>query len=179
MLRTSPKIPEADGHYPPLDGQLHVSAAQPPPANIQKKLCKAPTTVPDSHSVGSFLPPGTRAAVRPATAVRGAEILIENARLEFRVNDRKQTLAIESNRERMALSFHENQSKTASKMPAPQGNDVVLRAKDRGRGVVLRGRRLKPTLLKSAKTTLRPNGLAAHRIGVRGSKNEGDNHGQA
>jgi hypothetical protein len=70
-----------------------------------------------------------------------------NARLEFRVNDRKQTFAIKSNRERMALSFHENQSKTAGKMPALQGNDVVLRAKDRGRGVVLRGRRLKPTLL--------------------------------
>jgi hypothetical protein len=83
-----------------------------------------------------------------------------NARLEFRVNDRKQTFAIKSNRERMALSFHENQSKTAGPAksggtqtarrmpfvsqgkPALQENDVVLRAKDRGRGVVLRGRRL-------------------------------------
>jgi hypothetical protein len=60
----------------------------------------------------------------------------------------------------MALSFHENQSKTAGPAksggtqtarrmlfvsqgkPALQGNDVVLRAKDRGRGMVLRGRRL-------------------------------------
>jgi hypothetical protein len=142
MLPTSPKILEADGHYLPRGGQLHVSAAQPPPANIQMKLREAPITVPDRHSVGSSLPPGTTAALRPATAVRVAEILIENARLKFRVNDRKQTFAIKSNRERMALSFHENQSKTAGKMPALQGNDVVLRAKDRGRGVVLRGRRL-------------------------------------
>jgi hypothetical protein len=103
MLRTSPKILEADGHYLPLGGQLHVSAAQPPPANIPMKMRKAPTTVPDRYSVGSSLPSGTPAAVRPATAAGAAEILIENARLEFRVNRRKQTFAIKSNRERMTL----------------------------------------------------------------------------
>jgi hypothetical protein len=177
MPRTCPRILEADGHYLPRGVQLHVSAALPLPANIQMKMRKAPTDVPDRHSVGSSLPPGTSAALQPATAVRVAEILIENARLKFRVNDRKQTFAIKSNRERMAVSCHENQSKTAGKMPALQENDVVLRAKDRGRGVVLRGRRLKPTLLKSAKTDLRPSGLAPHRI--RGSKNEGENHGEA
>jgi NAD(P)-dependent dehydrogenase (short-subunit alcohol dehydrogenase family) len=46
----------------------------------------------------------------------------------------------------MALSFHENQSKRAGKMPALQGNDVVLCVKDRGRGVVLRGRKRKASL---------------------------------
>jgi hypothetical protein len=66
------------------------------------------THVPESHSGGSFLPPGTSAALRPATAAGAAEILIENARLKFRVNDRKQTLAIKSNRERKALSPHHN-----------------------------------------------------------------------
>ena len=48
-----------------------------------------------------------------------------NARLEFRVNDRKQTFAIKSNRERMALSFHENQSKTAG--PAKSGGTQTAR----------------------------------------------------
>ena len=43
ILRTIPKILEPDGHYPPLGGQLHVSAAQPPPANIPMKMRKAPT----------------------------------------------------------------------------------------------------------------------------------------
>jgi hypothetical protein len=166
MLRTSPKIPEADGHYPPLDGQLHVSAAQPPPANIQKKLCKAPTTVPDSHSVGSFLPPGTRAAVRPATAVRGAEILIENARLEFRVNDRKQTLAIKSNRERMALSYSINLNVKSTRGEAGS----------RGRKASLTSKEV--SYIKEGNLNeLRPSGLAAHRI--RGSKKEGGNHGEA
>ncbi len=91
----------------PLGGQLHLSAALPPPANIQMKTREAPTTVPDSPSLGSSLPSGTSAALRPATAARAAEILIENARLEFRVNHGKQRLAIKSNRERMALpSLH-------------------------------------------------------------------------
>src|ERR1700744_5868543 len=40
-----------------------------------------------------------------------------NARLEFSVNHRKQRLAIKSNRERMALLFHENRSTIAGKMP--------------------------------------------------------------
>jgi hypothetical protein len=164
ILRTSPKILEADGHYPPLGRHLHVSAAQPPPANIPMKLRKAPTTVPDSYSVGSSLPSGTPAAVRPATAGRAAEILIENARLEFRVNGRKQKLAIKSNRERMTLSFSRNHGKTAGPAksggtqtarrmpfvsqgkPALHGNDVVLRTLDRGRGVVLRGRKRKASL---------------------------------
>jgi hypothetical protein len=119
ILRTSPKILEADGHYPPLGGQLHVSAAQPPPANIQMKMRKAPTAVPDSYSVGSSLPSGTPAAVRPATAGRAAEILIENARLEFRVNRRKQTFAIMPNRERMTLSFRENRSKQPARSEPP------------------------------------------------------------
>jgi len=106
--------------------------------------------VPDSHSVGSSLPPGTPAVQRSETAAGASEILIENTRLEFRVNDRKQRLAIESNRERMALSFHENHSKTAGPAksggtqtarrmpfvsqgkPALQGNDVVLRARIEG-----------------------------------------------
>ena len=121
MLRTIPKILEADGHFLPLGGQLHLSAAQPPPANIPMKLRKAPTTVPDRYSVGSSLPSGTPAAVRPATAGRAAEILIENARLEFRVNDRKQTCAIKSNRERMTLWFHENRSTIASNMAVENG----------------------------------------------------------
>jgi hypothetical protein len=62
-------------------------------------------------------------------------------------------------------------------MLALQENDVVLRAKDRGRGVVLRGRRLKPTLLKGA------NDFATERSRSTSnqaeSKNEGENHGEA
>jgi hypothetical protein len=54
MLRTGPKILEADGHYLPLGGQLHVSAAQPPPAVIQMKMRKA-----------SAACPARRAAARP------------------------------------------------------------------------------------------------------------------
>src|ERR1700722_3350067 len=95
-------------------------------------LREAPTTVPDSYSVGSSLPSGTPAALRPAPAAGAAEILIENARLEFRVNGRKQTLAIKSNRERMAVLFHENRSKqpTRSKPPddlAPGSIFIFLR----------------------------------------------------
>ena len=115
-------------NHPPLGGQLHLSAAQPPPANIQIKLRKAPPAVPDSYSVGSSLPPGTPAVPRPESTVGTAEILIENARLEFRVNDRKQTFAIKSNRERMALSFHENPHKRAGKMPAHKGKSDAAAA---------------------------------------------------
>ena len=82
-------------------------------------LREAPTTVPDSYSVGGSLPSGTPAALRPATAAGAAEILIENARLEFRVNGRKQTLAIKSNRERMAVLFHENRSKQPTRSKPP------------------------------------------------------------
>ena len=81
-------------------------------------LREAPTAVPDSSCVGSLLPSGTPAALRPGTAIGAAEILIENARLEFRVNHRKQTFAIKSNRERMAFSFHENPRKRAGETPA-------------------------------------------------------------
>ena len=88
-----------------------------PPANILTKMRAAPTTVPDSHSVGSLLPSGTPAALRLGTAIGAAEILIENARLEFRVNHRKQMFAIKSNRERMAFSFHENPRKRAGETP--------------------------------------------------------------
>jgi hypothetical protein len=151
-------------NHPPLGGQLHASAAQPPPANIPMKMRETSTTVPDSHSVGSSLPPGTPAVQRPATAAGAAEILIENARLEFRLSDRKQRLAIESNRERMALSFSRNHGKTAGPAKSGgtqtarrmlfvsqgkqvlQGNDVLLRAQDRGRGVVLGGRKRKASL---------------------------------
>ena len=166
MPGTSPKNLEADGHYPPLGGQLHVSAALPPPANIQMKLRKAPTNVPDSHSVGSSPPPGTTAALRLATAVRAAEILIENARLEFRVNDRKQTLAIESNRERMALSYS-----ISLNVKSTRG-----KARSRKRKASLTSKEV--SYIKGGNLNeLRPSGLAAHRI--RGSKNEGENHGEA
>ena len=166
MLRTIPKILEADGHFLPLGGQLHLSAAQPPPANIPMKLRKAPTTVPDRYSVGSSLPSGTPAAVRPATAGRAAEILIENARLEFRVNDRKQTFAIKSNRERMALSYSINLNVKSTRGEArSRRRKASLTSKEVS---YIKGRNL---------NGLRPTGLVAHRI--RGSKNEGENHGEA
>jgi hypothetical protein len=70
-------------------------------------------------------------------------------------------------------------------VPALQGNDVLLCAKDRKRGAVLRWRRLKPTLLKGMPSTLaqRAKRIATERS--RGTsnqaegKNEGENHGEA
>jgi hypothetical protein len=157
MPGTSPKNLEADGHYPPLGGQLHVSAALPPPAIIQMKLRKAPTTVPDSYSVGSSLPSGTPAALRPATAVRVVEILIENARLKFRVNRRKQGLTIKSNRERMALSRSINLDvKSTGCEAGSRKRKASLTSKEVS---YIKGGNL---------NELRPSGLAAHRI--RGSK---------
>ncbi len=132
-----------------LGGQLHLSAAQPPPANIQMKTRDAPTTVPDSCSVGGSLPSGSPAALRPGTAVRTAEILIENARLEFRVNHRKQTFAIKSNRERMALSSLQKSARgeaTSRKRKASLTSEEVS---------YIEGRNL---------NGLRPSGLVAHRI---------------
>jgi hypothetical protein len=61
--------------------------------------------------------------------------------------------------------------------PALQGNDVVLCAKNRERGVALRGRRLKPALLKSAE--LRPSGLVVHRIRARVKQKPRRDHGEA
>jgi len=140
--------------------------------------------VPDSHSVGSSLPPGTPAVQRSETAAGASEILIENARLEFRVNDRKQRLAIESNRERMALSFHENHSKTAGPAksggtqtarrmpfvsqgkPALQGNDVVLRAQDRRArcGVGWAQTESKPHQLRASRTRVKGGRYSTHKF---------------
>jgi hypothetical protein len=70
-------------------------------------------------------------------------------------------------------------------MPELQENDVLLCAKDRKRGAVLRWRRLKPTLLKSRPSTLaqRAKQFATERShgtsNQTESKNEGENHGQA
>jgi hypothetical protein len=89
-----------------------------------------------------------------------------NARLEFSVNHRKQRLVIKSNRERMALSYSINLNVKSTRGEAgSRGQKASLTYKEVS---YIKGGNL---------NELRPSGLAAHRI--RGSKNEGGNHGEA
>jgi hypothetical protein len=140
---------KTNANHLPLGGELHVSAALPPPANIPIKLREAHTACRTFTVSAAWLPSGTPAALRPAMTVRAAKILIENARLEFRVNHRKQTLAIMSNRERMALpSLHKSAR-----------GETDLRT--------CKARLISNEVSYSAERSqneLRPNGLVPHRI---------------